>query len=62
MPLMTPPHTDPAQADNVVMTTGSANDPPTPDRLTGIALQTAADVLRAPITLQRWESDKGAVL
>ena len=62
MPLMTPPHTDPAQAYNVVMTTDNANDPSTPDRLMGIALQTAADVLRAPITPQRWESDKGAVL
>jgi hypothetical protein len=46
MPLMTPPHTDPAQADNVVMTTDSANDPATPDRRRGIALQTAADFLR----------------
>jgi hypothetical protein len=59
---MTVLYTSPAQADNVVMTTGSAKDPPTPDRLRGIALQTAAGVLRAPITLQRWESDKGAVL
>jgi hypothetical protein len=42
MLLMTPPHTDPAQADNVVTTAGSAKDPPTPDRLRGIALQTAA--------------------
>ena len=62
MPLMTPPHTDPAQADNVAMTTDSAKDRPTPDRPRGISPQTAADDLRAPITLQRWKSDKGAVL
>ena len=60
MLLMTPPHTDPAQADNVAVTTDSANAPPAPDRPRGIALQTAAGVLRPPITLQRWESDKGA--
>src|SRR5215208_8028203 len=60
MLLMTAPYTGPAQAYNVVMTTDSANDSSTPDRLMGIALQTAADCLRAPIALQRWESDKGA--
>jgi hypothetical protein len=62
MLLMTPPHTDPAHAYNVVMTTDSANDPSTFDRLMGIALQTATDCPHAPIAPQRWGSDGGAVL
>jgi hypothetical protein len=61
MLLMALPHTDPAHAYNGVMTADSANDSSTPDRLLGIALQTATDCPDTPIALQRWESDGGAV-
>lgn len=61
MLLMAPPYTDPIHAHNVVTTADSANDSSTPDRLLGIAVQTATDCPRAPIALQRWESDGGAV-
>jgi hypothetical protein len=58
---MAPPDTDPTHAYNEVMTAASANDSSTPDRRLGVALQTATDCPQAPIALQRWESDGGAV-
>ena len=59
--LMAPPCTDPAHAHNVVMTAASANDSSTPDQPLGNGLRGATDPSLAPIALQRWESDGGAV-
>ena len=59
--LVVPPYTDATHAYNVVMTAASANDSSTPDQLLGIAMQSAKDRPHAPIALQRWESDGGAV-
>ena len=61
MLLMATPYTDPAHAYNVVMTAGSANDSSTPDQPPGHGLHGATDASQAPIALQRWESDGGAV-
>jgi hypothetical protein len=61
MPLMTVPYTGPAHAYNVVLTTDSANDPSTLDRLMGIALQPTTDCLHTSIAPQRWESDRSAM-
>ena len=58
-PLMARPYTDPAY--NVVMTTTSANDSSTPDQPLGNEMQGATGPPHAPIALQRWESDGGAV-
>ena len=60
-PLMAPPYTDPTHAHNVVMTAASANDSSTPDQLLGSGMQGATDPPHAPIALQRWESDGGAL-
>jgi hypothetical protein len=59
--LMTAPYTAPTRAHTVVMTAGSANDSSTLDRRLGIVQHTATDPPPAPIALQRWESDGGAV-
>ena len=60
-PLMATPYADTAHAHNVVLTAGSANDSSTPDQPPGHGLHGATDALQAPIALQRWESDGGAV-
>ena len=59
--LMATPYTDPAHAHNVVLTAASANDSSTPDQPPGHGLHGAVDASQAPIALQRWESDGGAV-
>ena len=59
--LMAPPYTDPAHAHNAVVTAASANDSSTPDQPLGNGMQGATDPSHAPIALQRWESDGGAV-
>ena len=59
--LVVPPNTDATHAYNVVMTAASANDSSTRDQLLGIGMQSAKDRPHAPIALQRWESDGGAV-
>jgi hypothetical protein len=59
--LMAPPYTDPTHAHNVVMTAASANDSSTPDQPLGNGMRGATDPSHAPIALQRWESDGGAV-
>ena len=62
MLLMATPYTDTAHAYNVVLTAGSANDSSTPDQPSGHGLHGAMDAPQAaPIALQRWESDGGAV-
>ena len=61
MLLMAPPYTDPTHAHNVVMTAASANDSSTPDQPLGNGMRGATDPPHAPIALQRWESDGGAV-
>ena len=61
MPAHGNPYADTAQVYNVVMTAGSANDSSTPDQPPGHGLQGATDAPLAPIALQRWESDGGAV-
>jgi hypothetical protein len=61
MLLMATPYADTAHAYNVVVTAGSANDSSTPDQRPGHGLHGAMDAPQAPIALQRWESDGGAV-
>ena len=62
MLLMATPYTDPTHAYNAVVTAGSANDSSTPDQPSGHGLHGAMDAPQAaPIALQRWESDGGAV-
>jgi hypothetical protein len=58
---MAPPYDEVAHAYNVVMTAASANDSSTPDQLPGHGQLGALDAPQAPIALQRWESDGGAV-
>jgi hypothetical protein len=58
--LVVSPHTEPTHAYNVVTTAASVNDASTPDQLLGITRRTDARLL-APITLERWESDGGAL-
>jgi hypothetical protein len=59
---MAPPYTDPTHAHNVVTTAASGNDSSTPDQPPGHGLHGAVDAPQAaPITLQRWETDGGAV-
>ena len=59
---MAPPYTDPAHAYNVVVTAASANDSSTPDQPLGNGHAQVQRTRRsAPIALQRWESDGGAV-
>ena len=57
---MTTPYTDPTHAHNVVAAAASDNDLSNPDRQLGIGMP-ATDPPQAPIALQRWESDGGAV-
>ena len=59
--LMAPPYTDAAHPHNVVMTAASANDSSTPDQPLGSGTQGATGPPLAPIALQRWESDGGAL-
>ena len=59
--LMAPPYTDATHEHNVVMTTASGNDSSTPDQPLGNGMRGATDPSHAPIALQRWESDGGAV-
>ena len=59
-PLMTPPYTHATHSHNVVMTAASANDPSTPTNH-GNGMHGATGPPLAPIALQRWESDGGAV-
>jgi hypothetical protein len=59
--LVVPPYTDATHAYDVVMTAASALDSSTPDQLLGNRTQGPTDPLHAPIALQRWESDGGAV-
>jgi hypothetical protein len=59
--LMTARYTDPTHAYNVVTTAASANDSSTPDPPLGNGMRGATDPPLAPIALQRWESDGGAV-
>jgi hypothetical protein len=61
MLLMANPYADTAHAYNVVVTAGSANDSSTLDRRPGHGLHGATDAPQAPIALQRWESDGGAM-
>ncbi len=58
--LVIPPYTEPTHAYNVVITAARVNDASTPDQLLGITRRTD-DRLLAPIALQRWESDGGAL-
>ena len=59
---MAPPYTDPTHAHNAVVTAASTNDSSTPDQPSGHGLHGAMDAPEAaPIALQRWESDGGAV-
>ena len=60
-PLMTAPYTHVTDAYNVVTTAASANVPSTPDQPRGNGMHGATDPPLAPIALQRWESDGGAV-
>jgi hypothetical protein len=57
---MAPPHTDPTNAHNVVMTAGSVNDSSTPDQPLGNGMHGATDPPLAPNAVQRWDSDGGA--
>jgi hypothetical protein len=59
--LVIPPYTDATHAYNAVITAASALDSSTPDQLLGIGMLRATDRQPAPIALQRWESDGGAV-
>jgi hypothetical protein len=59
--LVVPPYTEATHAYNVVMTAASALDSSTPDQLLGVAMRGPTDPTHAPIALQRWESDGGAV-
>jgi hypothetical protein len=59
--LVVPPYTEATHAYNVVMTAAGALDSSTPEQLLGIGMQSATDRQPAPIALQRWESDGGAV-
>lgn len=59
--LVVPPYTEATHAYNVVMTAAGALDSSTPDQLLGTGMQSATDRQLAPIALQRWESDGGAV-
>ena len=61
MLLMATPYADTAHAYNVVLTAGGANDSSTPDQPLGNGMPGATDPSHAPIALQRWESDGGAV-
>jgi hypothetical protein len=58
--LVVPPYTEPTRAYNMVTTAASVNDASTPDQLLGITRR-GDDRLLAPIALQRWESDGGAL-
>ena len=60
-PLMATPYADPAHAHNVVLTAASANDSSTPDQPPGNGCTVQWTRRSAPIALQRWESDGGAV-
>jgi hypothetical protein len=59
--LMTAPYTHVTDAYNVVTTAASANDSSNPDQPLGNGMHRATDPPHAPIALQRWESDGGAV-
>jgi hypothetical protein len=59
--LVVPPYTEATHAYSMVMTAASALDSSTPDQLLGDGMQGATDRLHAPIALQRWESDGGAM-
>ena len=59
--LMTAPYTAPTRAHTVVMTAAGANVTSTPDQPRGNGMHGATDPPPAPIALQRWESDGGAM-
>lgn len=59
--LVVPPYTEPTRAYTVVPTAASANDASTPDQLLGIGMRGAEGRHLAPIALDRWESDGGAL-
>jgi hypothetical protein len=59
--LVVPPYTEHTHAYNVVTTAASANDASTPEELLGIGGRSAEARPLAPIALQRWESDGGAL-
>jgi hypothetical protein len=58
---MTVRYTDTRHGYNVVTTAVSAMDSSNPDQSLGHGLHGATDPPPAPIALQRWESDGGAV-
>jgi hypothetical protein len=58
---MTAPYTDVTDAYTDVTDAASANVASTPDQPRGNGVHGATDLPLAPIALQRWESDGGAV-
>ena len=59
--LVVPPYTEHTHAYTVMTTAASANDISTPHQLLKMSMHRADDHPLAPIALQRWESDGGAL-